>query len=113
VGFKPPLQNVLYSIGRASRQRDRWVLWGLPLGAILYWFCGRVMSLSHRPVVLLGALITAGLFLFLALQVVALMLPFVLSGPYKWILVPLAIVLIALAGFLRVRKRPKESLQLH
>jgi len=68
------------------------------------------MSLSNRPFVLLSAIIATGLCLFLGLQVTALMLPFVLSGPYKWLLVPLVILLIALGAIVRARKRRKESL---
>jgi hypothetical protein len=69
------------------------------------------MSLSNRPFVLIAALIASGLCLFVVLQLVALILPLVLSGPYKWILLPLSILLIAVGGFLRARKGRKASLQ--
>lgn len=65
------------------------------------------MSLSNRPLALIVAFIVAGLCLYLALQFTALMLPFVLSSPYRWVLAPLSILFIALGGFLRARKRRK------
>src|SRR5690349_8729668 len=68
------------------------------------------MSLASRPLVLVGAIIATGFCLFLALQAAALLLPFVLSGPYRWVWAPLSIVLIVLSGYLRVRKRRKAEL---
>ena len=100
MGFRPPLRNVFYSIRRAGRQRD--ILSGI---LVLDSSCGRAMPISTRPVAVIGAVIAAGVCLFVALQAVALLLPFVLSGSYRWILVPIAILLIGLVGFLRMRKR--------
>lgn len=71
------------------------------------------MSFSNRPLALIAALIAAGLCMFLALQFAALMVPFVLSSPYRWVLPPLSILFIALGGFWRARKKRKPSLQAH
>ena len=70
------------------------------------------MPPSSRPLVLVAAILTAGLCLFLAFQVAALLLPFVLSSSYRWILALLCILLIGLGAFLRARKRQKAELQL-
>jgi len=71
------------------------------------------MSFSNRPVVLIGAIIASGLCLFLAFQAAALLLPFMLSSPYRWVLAPIAILLTVIGGFWRGRKKRKASLQVH
>lgn len=68
------------------------------------------MSFSSSPPALIGALIAAGLCLFLAFQAAALLLPFVMSSSYRWILVPVAILLIGLRGFWHARKK-RNTLQ--
>jgi len=65
------------------------------------------MSFSSRPLILLVAVVAAGLCLFLALQPAALTLPFVLSSRYRWLLVTLSILLIVHGAFLRAWKRHK------
>ena len=67
------------------------------------------MPFSSRPVVLVGAIVAAGLCLFLAFEAAALLLPFVLSSSYRWVLAPLAILMIALGAILRARKRRKAA----
>jgi len=67
------------------------------------------MPVSSRPVVLVGAIITAGLCLFLAVQTAALLLPFVLPNSYSWIPAPLVLLMIALGAFLRARKKQGDS----
>ena len=105
MGFRPPLRNVLYSIRRAGRQR------GILSGILVLntFFCGSVMPPSTGPLAFIGAIIAAGLCLFLAFQVAVLLLPFVLSGPYRWILAPIAVLLGALGAFLRARKKRKAE----
>jgi hypothetical protein len=68
------------------------------------------MSVSSRPLVLLGAIMATSLCLFLAFQAAALLLPYVLSTSYRWILAPLSVLLIAFVAYLRVRKRHKAAL---
>jgi len=71
------------------------------------------MSFSSGPFALIGAIIAAGICLFLAFQATALLLPFVLSPPYRWILAPTIVLLLLLGGFSRARKKRKTSLQSH
>lgn len=71
------------------------------------------MSFPSSPLALIGAIIAAGLCLFLAFQAAALLLPFVLSSSYRWILAAVAFLLMALGAFLRARKGRKVQLHLH
>ena len=108
MGFRPPLQNVVYSIARPGRQRGS-------VGAILALdsFAVRAMSFYNRPVVLIAAIIAAGFCVFLAFQAAALLLPFVLSSSYRWVSVLIAILLMVIGGFRRARRRRRVPLQLH
>lgn len=71
------------------------------------------MSHSSSPLVLIGAIIAAGLCLFLAFQAAALLLPFVMSSSYRWILMLFAVLLLVLGSLQRVRKKQKPSLRIH
>ena len=65
------------------------------------------MSFSSSPLALIGTIIATGLCLFLAFQAAALLLPFVVSSSYRWILMSLAILLMGVGGFWRARKKRK------
>lgn len=71
------------------------------------------MSFSSTPFAVIGAIVAAGLCLFLAFQAAALLLPLVMSSSYRWILAPIAILLLVLAGLQRARKKRKASLHVH
>ena len=71
------------------------------------------MSFSSSPLSLIGAIIAAGLCLFLAFQAAAMLLPFVLSSSYRWVLAPIAILVLVLIGLQRARKKRKASLRVH
>lgn len=76
-------------------------------------FAVGAMSHSSSPLAVIGAIVAAGLSLFLALQAAALLLPFVLSSSYRWVLAPIAILLLVLGGLQRARGRRKASLRVH
>ena len=76
-------------------------------------FCGRAMPFSSSPLALIGAIIAAGICLFFAFQAAALLLPFVMTSSYRWIVAPITILLMVVALLQRARKKRKASLRVH